>query len=125
MLYRRLVVIVDGDRGVIKGRQQIGPDIADLSGIVPEAVKDILHVAAVQPLKTVPGLLRGNVLAPDADGRPGGAEHIRDELHHLVHILPVELGAEVVVFNALSHLSRNSIYPSIQPSPAGWKPMDG
>ena len=42
VLYQGRIIIADGGRSVIQGRQQIFLDVADIGGVVPHTVHDIL-----------------------------------------------------------------------------------
>ena len=110
------IVAVNGGRGVIQRRQQIFLDSADIGGIFPHPVKDVLNVGAVQLQK--PGLYHlGGVIVPgNADHLPLGADGIHHKLHQLVQTIPVKpvilreriildvLQNELTIAFTLSHL---------------------
>ena len=73
MLYLRLIVVVDGGRGIVKGSQQIGADVADFGRVLPQTVKNLFQVRIVQFIKAFLHLGGGKFLAADAEGGAGAA----------------------------------------------------
>ena len=73
MLYLRLIVVVDGGRGIVKGSQQIGADVADFGRVLPQTVKNIFPVRILQFLTAFLHLGGGKFLAADAEGGAGAA----------------------------------------------------
>ena len=46
-----LIVVVDCCGGIVECGQQVGPNVADLCGVLPQAVKNILQMPGVQLIK--------------------------------------------------------------------------
>ena len=81
----------DGDRGVIQGRQQILLDVADIGGVIPHAVHDILHMGTVQLHKAGFHHLRRIIVTGYTDRLSGRTDGIHDQLRNLVKLLTVHL----------------------------------
>ena len=76
MIYLCGIVAVDTDRRIVKRGQQVLPDIADLGGVLFEAVKDKADMLRIELQK--PGLhdLCREIAASDADMAAGGTDGI-------------------------------------------------
>ena len=99
------VVVVHGGGRVEQHGQQVLLHVADLGGVVVQALHDELDVGAVQLQKPRPNDLVGKVRPGDPGGLAPGADRFHDQLHDLVQVLPVggKLPAQVVVLDVLQH----------------------
>ena len=103
MLYLGLKVMPDGNGGIIQGGQQIPSDIADLGGVLPHAVKDVLDMRLLQPPETVLCRLNGDLAASYADGGAGAATRVGDKVEvRIYYLLPVLL-CKPLVLDVLFH----------------------
>ena len=90
MVDEKCVVAVHRDRRVIQRRQQIFLDIADIGGVLPHTVHDILHMGAVQLHKPGFDHLRRVVVPGNADRLPAGTDGIHHELHQFIQHIPIQ-----------------------------------
>ncbi len=84
VFYQAGVILADGHRGIIQGRQKISPDVADLCCIFVQAFHHIADVVTVQLLETAFYHFHGQVLLVDADGLPAAAADFRNQFHKTI-----------------------------------------
>ena len=101
--------------------QQVLLHVADLGGVVVQALHDKLDVAAVQLQKPGADYFMGKVTASDPGGFPFGADSFHHQFHDLVQVFPAggKLPAQVVILDVLQnqipitfHLSERHRIPS-------------
>ena len=80
MVHLRGVIILHGGRCIVKRSQEVLSDVADVSGVVLEALEHITDMASVQFQQ--PGLYNcpGEIIPTYPDILPVGA----DRIHHLI-----------------------------------------
>ena len=102
------VVVAHGGGRVEQHGQQVLLHVADLGGVVVQALHDKLDVGAVQLQEPRPNHLMGEVRSGDTGGFPPGADCFHNQLHDLVQVLPVglKLTTQVVVLDVLRINSR-------------------
>ena len=112
------VILADGDGGVVERRQSVGPDVDYLGGAAPQALHDVADMLTVQPQKSLPDQLGGDVLAIHPDMLPAAGTGFRHQLHIAVDLLDVirALPVQKVVVDIFSDLLPVPIY-LIHPHP--------
>lgn len=85
------IVAADGAGRVEQRRQQVFLDIADVGGVLLQAVKDVLDVGGRDAQQLLLHHLSRVLVSGNHDGFLTGAEGFRNEVHHLVKLLSVLL----------------------------------
>ena len=83
------IVAVNSAGGIKQHRPEILPDVADLSGVLPQTVKDKLDMAAVQLHKLAFYQLCRVVVTGNADLLAGTAYRFQNNVHDLVQAVTV------------------------------------
>ena len=98
------IVAVNSAEGIKQHRPEILPDVADLSGVLPQTVKDKLDMAAVQLHKLAFYQLCRIVVSGNADLLAGTAYRFQNNVHDLVQAVTVNalILQENVVFDVIA-----------------------
>lgn len=111
--YSGCIVRAYRHRRIVERRQQIGPDIIDFCGGLPQRFNNIPDMPAVKLLETLLDSLRWQELPADPHSGGGAAYHVNNQFQETFHIIVgkflLKLTIADVFFDNLSLLE--SIYP--------------
>ena len=98
------VVAAAGGWGVEQHLQQIGFDVANVRGALPQAVQHILDVGGIQLQKPLLHQCRIKLLSADPHEAALCAEDLQHEVRDLVDVVIGMLPAQVVILDVLPNL---------------------